>query len=188
MLAATFDPITRLEEDHARFHRYMRGFLRFMETPEDADPRRLMLFREIALYFSQYPDELHHREEDLVYERLIAQSRADREATHDLWREHETLSVKARDFAETVAAHLSGGDHAQNLLAEAGRIYFGALSRHMAKEEEFLLTPARRTFGAKDFEALEEAIVALYAERINFDKARQIKALERSLDERLCAF
>lgn len=55
----------------------------------------------------------------------------------------------------------------------------------MAMEDAILPTQARTILRANDQEAIEEGLEILYAERVNLDKAREVKALERSLNEKL---
>jgi hemerythrin-like domain-containing protein len=141
-----------------------------------------MLLDMLARYFSEFPDELHHKKEDIIHARLLASRSGGEPALPDLHREHADLSARARRFAEIVDNVLGDQELPIGRVVEEAERYSEALSAHMEAEEETLFKPARARFSTDDWSRIHEDIGEMYVTGINLEKARQVLALEQELD------
>ncbi len=174
--------IDELDKDHVRFRRYLTAFHAEIGKLADGRGPDYGLLENLAAYFSQYPDELHHKKEDIVYARLEENAQSKRRALEDLQAQHEELSHKARHFAEIVKNILSDQKLPVAQIVAAAEDYAAILSAHMQGEEETLFAPARRLFKAQDWSKADEDIADLYAKGVNFEKMRRIRDIEGILD------
>lgn len=174
--------IDDLAKEHARFRRYLVSYreeIGKLARGEDADVRLLEL---LATYFSRFPDELHHKNEDIVYARLEGKAGARRVFLEDLHEQHWEISGRARRFAEILRAGLNEREASIARIVEEAESYAAILVEHMRREEELLFLPSQALFTESDWEFVNDEIADLYAKQINFDKAREVLVLEELLD------
>jgi hemerythrin-like domain-containing protein len=177
--------IDDLAKDHARFRRFLVAFrddLAKLACREDPDLHQLDL---LATYFARFPDELHHKVEDIIYARLEAAARNLRTPLENLRHQHAAISERAQRFAATMKALLNDEALPVREIAAAGDDYVRLLVWHMESEEEVLFRPAQALFTAADWRRVNEDISDLYAIAINYEKAREVLRLEERLDNSL---
>ena len=171
-----------LAEDHARFRRYLTSYreeIGKMANGESADVRLLEL---LATYFAQFPDELHHKKEDILYGRLEGKARPGDAPLDNLHEQHRVLSQQANHFAGVMEAVLNDAELPISNIVQEAEEYAAILTQHMQSEEASLFDPVRAAFSDSDWAAVEEALAALYALDINFEKVREVRAIEDLLD------
>lgn len=174
--------IDDLAKDHARFRRFLVAFRDEVARLARRDDPDLRLLELLATYFAQFPDELHHKKEDIIYERLEEKARNLRRPLENLHQQHDAISERAHRFAATMKALLSDQELPVSEIVAAGDDYIRLLSSHMEGEEEALFRPARALFTSSDWRQINEDIADLYALAINFEKAREVLRLEELLD------
>lgn len=172
-----------LEADHARFRRYLVWFNE--EVGKLAAGRRpdYLLLNQLATYFAEYPDELHHKKEDIIYARLAEKARARRVALENLHDQHAELSARANRFAEIVLMIINNEQLPVDDVVKEAAAYRDMLIAHMSGEEATLFKPARALLHENDWWEIEQEIGDLYADEINYEKARSVLAIEQWLDE-----
>ncbi|MEX0645387.1 MAG: hemerythrin domain-containing protein [Parvularculaceae bacterium] len=174
--------IDDLAKDHARFRRYLISFREEIAKLARGEEADFALLQFLATYFSQFPDELHHKKEDIIYARLEARMRPQHDALENLHEQHAEISERAGRFAQMMRAVL--GEQAMPIghIVEEAESYAALLGHHMESEDRSLFEPARRQFSKSDWEIVNDGIADLYAVEINFDKAREVLRLEKLLD------
>lgn len=174
--------IDDLEEDHRRFRRYLVWLTEEIDALARGERPDYFFLNMLSEYFAHYPDELHHRKEDIVYARLASHPRHRETGLIDLHEEHCMLSERASQFCEQVQLILNDEQLPIARITKYAREYKDLLGRHMMSEDALLFKPARKLFSRSDWENVNDAIGDLYAEEINFDKARKVLDLEASID------
>ena len=171
-----------LEKDHRRLRRYLASYLGEIDKMARGEQADMRLLEFLATYFAQFPDELHHKKEDIIYSRLEAKSGARRAGLENLHEQHEHISTRARHFAEIVKAVLNDEELPVDRIVEEAKTYADILAKHMAGEEGSLFEPARELFTREDWEAVNDEIADLYAMDINFEKAKEAIRIDAFLD------
>jgi hemerythrin-like domain-containing protein len=175
--------IENLEADHKRFRRYLVLFSEEVRNLAQSDGPDYVLLNQLATYFAGYPDELHHKEEDIIYARLVAKARNRRVELINLQQQHAELSKRANHFSDIVLMILNNEQLPIEKIIEEAAAYRNILTAHMTGEEEALFRPARSLLNENDWWEIEQAIGDLYAEQVYYEKTRSILAIEKSLDE-----
>jgi hemerythrin-like domain-containing protein len=175
--------ITDLEADHARFRRYLVWLNQEIGALAAGRRPDYLLLNELAMYFADYPDELHHKKEDIIYAWLAETARSRDIALENLQEQHADLSLRAKRFAEIVLLIINNEQLPIAEIVEEAAAYHAILTAHMSGEETFLFKPARALLKKDDWWEIEQAIGDLYADEINFDKARSVLAIEALLDK-----
>lgn len=174
--------IDDLAKEHARFRRYLGWYRDEIDRLSRGGEADYALLDMLARYFAQFPDELHHKKEDIVYARLEEKARGRTLSLHNLHDQHIELSDRARRFADIVGCVLIDQELPIERVIEAAGDYSAALIAHMDGEEEILFKPARGLFTVEDWSLIHLEIGEMYITGINLEKARQALALEQDLD------
>jgi len=177
-----YNIIDDLEADHRRFQRYLVWLSDEIDSLGEGGDVDYYLLRMLARYFCEYPDELHHKKEDIIYAALAKKLRHARVPLANLHAEHEALSIRAGRFREIVRSIINEQELPRGLVVIEAREYASLLGGHMKSEDISLFAPARKHFSHSDWDTVDDAIADLYAEQIHFDKARSVQELERSID------
>lgn len=174
--------IDDLAKDHARFRRYLTSFREEIARLARGEEADFTLLQLLATYFSQFPDELHHKKEDIIYARLEARLRPQREVLENLHEQHAEISARAARFAQMMQAVLGEQEPPIARIIEEAESYAALLGQHMEREDRSLFAPAQTHFSDSDWEIVDGLTADLYADEINFEKAREVLRLEELLD------
>lgn len=154
------DLLALLEEEHGNFARLLRQFETQLELFRLGGLPDYELMRDIMLYFSQYPDQVHHPREDRIMECLLPRlhGRRQQQFLQHLMQDHERMAAQATELVAALGN--IGGDAVyprETVLAKA-RDYAAKLRAHMREEETTLLPLAREHLTAADWAALAKAM------------------------------
>ncbi len=147
-----------LHADHAQFARLLRALERALAEVHEAGPADFDLLRDAMDYLLHYPDLVHHRVEDLLFERLAARDGSLRPLMERLSLEHRTLHRLGRTFADVLERVIDGALVDRQELEEAGRQYIEALRHHMGWEEGTVFPRVRELLSPADWEAVRGAV------------------------------
>ena len=184
--------ISDLVEDHKRFRFFLTRYERELDALRSGGDPNYSLLNDLAEYFSLFPDELHHKKEDIIYDFLI-ESEDERstspsqgnERLHDLRSDHETISNDAATFRDGVAQVIDGQQLPRDELAHYGSKYVLTLRRHMQHEEESFFPRAIASINEDHWKSIVVRFSDLLGEEVDIAKAREVLALEQALFERL---
>ena len=172
-----------LEHDHQRFRRYLIWLTDEVDRLSRGEQPDYTLLNMLAEYFSTYPDEIHHKKEDIIYAALAKKPHPAKLTLTNTRDEHETLGIHGKRFAEIVLQIIEGQQLPIDHIVDAAREYSDLLGRHMSSEEDVLFSPARQLFTKTDWDAISTTINRLLAEGTNSEKTNAILELEKSIDE-----
>ena len=179
--------IEDLVKDHQRFRIFLSRYEREVEALRSGDPDYAML-GDLAEYFCLFPDELHHRKEDVIYD-VITEIEDERAASpsqgnarlRDLRAAHAQISATAETFREGVEQATAGGQLPREELAHHASTYIMVQRRHMQEEEAAFFPRALSIDDEKIWARIHARIADALAENVNIIKAREILTLEKSL-------
>ncbi|MBL4619442.1 MAG: hemerythrin domain-containing protein [Marinicaulis sp.] len=116
------------------------------------------LLHLLIQYFAKFPDEIHHKKEDLIYNALIGGGVLESEYLKRLKSEHEQMNALTQQFSanlENLAAHHVSPKW--SLISDINN-YIDVLELHMADEESQFLPLAEIELSNKDLLGVHEII------------------------------
>lgn len=144
-----------------RHHRNFERMLDIAETEikvlENGGQPDYMLLRNIMLYLTRYAVPFHDPAEQSICEYLLTKDLTQQDLVERLQRQQEIVRDSGPAFLAELDAIEAGALIPRVLVGAPGRIFAGALRRHMTMEEEALFPAALRLFGADDWNAVEGA-------------------------------
>ena len=150
--------IETIREEHVRLTNRLALLKREIDVwTRNREPDYDLLYL-LARYFMKFPDEIHHKKEDYIYDALIANGVPETEYLSRLKSEHQQMGDLSREFAahfDDLLAH-----HVSPKWAMIGKVKkFVALQElHMADEESQFLPLAKKELSEKRFGEINEAV------------------------------
>ena len=118
------------------------------------------LMRNITVYMTQYPDQVHHPIEDLIFARWLARDDSAQELVDSLVREHQDLAKKGAALVAILAHVVDGALVSREEIEDKARDYVEFLRHHMRVENEQAFPGAEQSLRPEDF----TDIASTYAE------------------------
>lgn len=170
--------IVTLEDEH----RYMNLLLGTLEDELQASdlsaPEHYFLMQDIVRYLHEYPDNVHHPTEDLLFEMLVRRKPDAERDVSRLRRDHDKLS---ENTAEILRLLNDATEERTAELAETVRVtldkYIGRLRRHMRFEEAHMFPAAVQCLAKKDWQAIESRLDAVQDPLFGSAVARDYRVL-----------
>ncbi len=180
--------IDELIEDHRRFGKFLGWYQRELEKLRTGGEPDYHLLEQLAEYFSLFPDELHHKKEDIVYDFLIesddhlsTSASQGNEKMRDLRADHEKISDAAETVRTAFAQVVAGEQLPKDELTHQATTYMVMLQRHMSAEEESFFPRALAALDDKDWKKVDKALEKLLSEKTNAERTRQVLNIEERL-------
>ena len=145
------DLVTQIHQDHLNMARILKLIESEIEALVAEEYRDLGILNEAMRYMINYGDKIHHAKEDLMFERLREVAPQTRDVVDAIAAEHADIIKLGSDFHELVKAVDDGDFVLRNEIVQKGSDYVQTLYAHMRKEEEDILSEARDTLSAGDF-------------------------------------
>lgn len=155
--AASPAPIRTLQNDHRNFRRLLDLFEAELMLFHRGDEPDYALMRDIVLYMTQYPDQVHHPNEDLIFDRLQKVDPGARLAVIGLLREHEELIAKGSELFALLDEIVGDAFIARDTVESAAHAYVSGMRAHIEKEEGTLFPLAVSRLGQGDWAAIAAA-------------------------------
>ncbi|MBT8471848.1 MAG: hypothetical protein HKN14_08865 [Marinicaulis sp.] len=184
--------ITDLIDDHKRFRFLLTHYETHLDALRIGGEPNYRLLRDLAHYFSLFPDELHHKKEDIIYDFLastedhLSSSPSQGNARlHDIRTDHDVISADAAIFRKGIVQVLAGQQLPRDELSLYGSKYILTLRRHMQHEEESFFPRACASIKPEAWRTIIDRFNDLFAKEVDTHKAREVLDIEKSLLERL---
>jgi len=144
----------KLIEELRDEHRQMSTILDVLENAireiDRAEGVDLDLLKLLMDYFCQFPDEIHHQKEDLIYARL-RESGTESKASH-LHDQHTKLEALSKQFSRYVDLIGLDLEVERAQICKAGWDFVDLSRRHMEMEEKYFFPEAQEKLTAQDWE------------------------------------
>ncbi len=112
----------------------------------------------LAQYFMKFPDEIHHKKEDRIYEALIGAGVLETEYLSRLKTEHEHMAAQAAQFAEHFDDLLAHHASPKWAMIDKVKKFIAMQELHMADEESQFLPLAQKELSKKRLSEINEAV------------------------------
>lgn len=154
--------VVTLQDEHRYMNLLLATLEEQLETADLAAPEDYFLMQDIVRYLHDYPDEVHHPTEDLLFDKLVLRKPDTSRDVARLRRDHDKLSVNTAKLLQSLedAAARHTPESADTVGAELTE-YIGRLRRHMTFEETHLFPIAVRCLAHKDWQAIETRLSAV---------------------------
>src|SRR5690606_35887727 len=105
----------------------------------------------LAEYFTDYPQQVHHPKEDLIWRALKARDRSAAAAIGDIESEHRHRMELRPHVARAIDAIPRDAEVRRDAAGQVVRRFVDAERRHIEKEEKLFFPAAARTLKAEDW-------------------------------------
>jgi hemerythrin-like domain-containing protein len=140
-----------LANDHRNMTKILDALQRQINSLDHAGSPNHHLIRSILEYILDYPTQVHHPVEDLVYGELKIRNPAIARTLDGIEQEHADLEKQTRQFAQAIDRALQGEDLPLHRLVQMGQDLIDHLHRHMRAEETTLFPAARSSLTSTDW-------------------------------------
>jgi len=173
-------------------HRYIASLLdTLQEQAEKLVPGKIAdyhLLLDVVDYLTHYPDQYHHRREDLLFNMLQRRDRSFGKKVERLQREHETLRVYNDQLFNELNSIVEGGRADREKLKSMLERYINGYHKHMDFEAREIFPGAKGKLKASDLEKLE--VRTRYIDDPIFGRGveKQYRRLARNIESRFANF
>lgn len=168
--------IEELLADHERIRTYLDLFeeqAKRFAAGEDAD---ISLLKRIAEFFAEFPDQRHHRLEDLIYDQLVRRG----EELLSLREEHERVLAGVTLFRDAVGQILLDQELPREEFARTALNFIRAYRAHFEAEEKDVF-PRAQSLTGDDWKEIARGVAAIDAEPIEPLRRARLNAAEEAI-------
>jgi hemerythrin-like domain-containing protein len=172
--------IERLEIDHCQLLRKI-NFLetQYLDICRGAEPD-YSLMRNIIVYIQEYPEQMHHPLEDMIFSVLLERV-DDADIVQKLMSEHTRLEVVTRELRESLEALSSGTVSIEKLKKKLSDFLVGQ-RQHIHKEETEVYPLVKKYLTDKDWKQLQNMVSIIdepiYGKKTRYDYERLNRVIE----------
>jgi hemerythrin-like domain-containing protein len=147
-------------------HRHLAALVRVLE--EKAGQARALdlgdyyLLHDIVGYLHDYPDQVHHPTENLLFEKLVRRVPAAQPRVERLLRDHEAVAAETLDLLHALDAAIENPDPADEpAIRQACKRFARHQSDHMRRENRDLFPLAIDALARSDWRSIERHFAAV---------------------------
>lgn len=169
--------IEKLKQEHAEFRRFLKIFDDELDKFREGRAPDYEMIDALLDFFTSFPDEWHHKKEDVVYDALAARMGSFENSLTDLRSEHLRLETGAKAFGDRIAHLRGGGELALQNILQPGETYSRLLRHHMVKEDQVFFPLAEQHLTRDDWQSIEAEISNLRespAQQAKLDRVRRV--------------
>lgn len=152
------EALDRLEREHANFAALLEVLERQLAVFAEAGPVDYSIILDTIDYFLDYPDLVHHPNEDLIYQKLRERAPELAAQIGDLEAEHRKIGQLTRAFEKTVRGMLLEFDISRDDVLSAAKDFIENQRRHMEMERATIFPAARQALSESDWAAIDAAV------------------------------
>jgi len=150
----TATALDTLRADHRNLWQLLDILERQINVFKDGKTPDYEVIQCILDYCLDYPAEVHHPREDLIYDRLKTKDRAATAEILDLRADHEDLAARTRGVANAVNLVLQEAAYSRDWIGTATRNFLDAYRQHIRREENEVFPLAERGLDDSDWQAI----------------------------------
>jgi hemerythrin-like domain-containing protein len=142
-----------LHAEHSNTVMLLNGFEKQIDLFATGQSPDYELIEVTLDYLAEFPDEIHHPKEDLIYRKLkLIDPKAE---VIDLPSEHEDLAALTRSVRTAIRDVLQDSLGPRDWLTSVSRNFLATYRRHMRMEDAFLFPLAEKHLSADDWRELD---------------------------------
>ncbi len=173
--------LDELLADHRRLHDLLSLFERELVTYDNGGSADLQLIQDIAAYYAEYFNRVHHPLEDCLFECLLSRAPRRNAGARSATSQHDSLRCATDRLLAALDRALHDTMATRAELTDAGRQFLQQNRDHMRHEESHPFKQARQCLTARDWQAIDTAADAVRARTDLEHGRRQYDALLASL-------
>ena len=143
------------------------------------------LLKLLAGFFKTFPDEIHHKKEDYIYDALIRNGVLERDYLARLRSEHDEMSALTEKFSNDLGKLGNGQSTATLSVINNINGYVAMQELHMADEESQFLPLAESVLPEARFIQISEAIQLDLITEASHQTFRALAAIDADIDDHL---
>ncbi len=174
--------IRTLRQEHADLARLLDLLDRQLDLFRRGGQPDYDLIGSILDYCLDYPDAVHHRHEDLVFDKLRARDAAAARAVGDLAAEHDGLAARTRKLADAVMRVIGEETVERESVHALAEDLVQAYRRHIAFEEERFFPAAEANLTESDWAEIDSRLDATDDSLFGDQVAARFRALREDID------
>ena len=175
--------IDKLKLEHSEFRRFLHNFDEELKKFEKGRSPDYEMLDALLDFFTSFPDEWHHKKEDLVYDALVPKLGRLNASLSDLRAEHQRLETGAKGFDDRIAHLRRGSDLSMKEIVQVGNTYSRLLRHHMVKEDQVFFPLAEEHLIAADWAEIEREILTLRESPQQQAKLERIRRIAGVIEE-----
>ena len=152
------DPIAKWHDEHVNFVRLLDMIESELDRFHGGAMPNYELMLDVMYYMTHYPDVIHHRREDLAFERIRAREPGVAPVIDELVRQHDVLRRDGNALVANLDDIVNGAIRTRESVEEPARAYLQCFRRHMRTEEEELFPAAQRVLRPRDWDEISAAV------------------------------
>jgi len=152
--------LDQIRLDHIHIARLLDILDHQLDILHEARGADFELIRDVILYMTTYPDQVHHPREDLMFARLLARDPSATGLLEGIATEHRLLAERGARCMEIMRQVIDGAMVRRDRIEVLGREYVALLRGHMDKEDTEALPLAERILTDDDWRSLEATLDA----------------------------
>lgn len=146
--------LDRLYREHRHLSRLLNLFDDLLDRFSEGNEPDLELMSEMLEYMDSYADQIHHRSEEVIFDRLRARTKETYPALDLLTNQHTLLGQMNKRFRQSLEAIVHEEILRRDEVETQGREYVKTLREHLQMEEAEAFPLARERLSASDWDEL----------------------------------
>lgn len=152
------DPIAMWRAEHANFANLLLLLEEQLAVFFGGDDPDYDLMLGVVSYLQEYPRQVHHPHEDVVFERMVAHDPTLRMPVNRLLQEHRVIAVAGDELRARLNDIVAGGVLLRSSVEAAAATYLAYYRHHLATEERDMLPRAARLLDPSDWRQVAQAV------------------------------
>ncbi len=154
--------IEQIHTDHVNMARLLQLVdVEIDKAREDGMPDFLML-EHVMSYMTSYLDQIHHKKEDAMFQRVVDLEPAAKSSVDELTEEHDQLRITGCELHDLICAAQNSDFVRREDFVAQGAAYVATLRGHMDREEGDLLKRAKRLLTDQDLREVDAEVESIH--------------------------
>ncbi|MBI4292586.1 MAG: hemerythrin domain-containing protein [Betaproteobacteria bacterium] len=146
--------------EHANFARLLDLLERQVAAFQAGEQPNYDLMLDIIHYLRNYPDRVHHPQENVAFARLLERDSTLKPQIDRLLQEHRVIAAAGSKLLEHLDAVVAGALEPRSIVEAAAATYLTYFRQHMATEDKEVIPRAVQLLTAQDWAAVAAAVPA----------------------------
>ena len=151
-------PAKAWHTEHVYFRRLLNRLQKEVDVFATGERPNYQLMLDIITYLREFTDRIHHRREDVAFERLVQRCPEMQLPIARLQQEHRVIAHAGETLLQLLTAIVDGSMLPRADVEAAAATYLVYYGNHIAKEEEDVLTRAAAELKREDWDAVGNAV------------------------------
>ncbi len=177
-------PLARaIEKEHAHMKSRLALLKRELRALAENQKPDFDLLDLLAQFFTTFPDEIHHKKEDLLYDALIERGILESDYLKRLRREHEQMDALTKQFSKNLYECAVRGQPTKTVLLNSIDAYIDLQELHMADEESQFLPLVEKELSEECLAQINEKIQQELITDAARDSFRALAEIDKKIDQ-----